>query len=233
MSDLHIDSAFDKRGEAQPIESQFKKNSLQSQNLSDSINAPTFSRLMSGTKSAQKRCWRGSQPNVLQTGNVFWLKLTDLDVPDPRTTRVPDGVYPMFRTAILSGVVACICVMAVEAADSPHAAHMTKCAKVCADCQLQCDACFHHCGTLVADGKKTHAKCMNLCVDCADCCKLCATLCGRQSDLAGPAAECCAKCCEQCAAACEKFPDDEKMTACAKSCRSCAKDCQELVKMMK
>jgi hypothetical protein len=139
----------------------------------------------------------------------------------------------MFRPAILSGVLVCISALAIAADDGTHAGHMTKCAKTCADCQLQCDACFNHCGKLVADGKKTHAKCMNLCVDCAECCKLCATLCARQSELSGPAAECCAKCCEQCAAACEKFSDDEKMTACAKSCTNCAKECREMVKMMK
>lgn len=139
----------------------------------------------------------------------------------------------MFRSLMLSGVVACVSVLAVVAEDSPHAAMMKKCAKVCADCQLQCDGCFHHCASLVTDGKKDHAKCMNLCVDCAECCKLCATLCARQSSLCGPAAECCAKCCEECAAACEKFPDDKTMAACAKSCRDCAKECVAMAKMMK
>ncbi len=116
--------------------------------------------------------------------------------------------------------------------DSPHAAMMLKCAAVCADCQVQCDACFHYCASLVTDGKKEHAICMNLCVDCADCCKLCATLCARQSTLSGPGAEFCAKCCEDCAVACEKFPDDKQMAACAKSCRNCAKVCDEMARMM-
>src|SRR5438105_5030422 len=48
--------------------------------------------------------------------------------------------------------------------------HFMKCAKECADCQQQCDSCFHHCAKLVADGKKEHAKAMHLCVDCADLC---------------------------------------------------------------
>lgn len=122
---------------------------------------------------------------------------------------------------------------AEKAKDAPHSAHMLKCAAVCADCQIQCDACFHHCASLVSDGKKEHGKCMHLCVDCAECCKLCATLCARQSDLSVPAAECCAKCCDECAAACEKFPDDKQMVACAKSCRTCAKECRDMVKMMK
>jgi hypothetical protein len=138
----------------------------------------------------------------------------------------------MYRTMFLTGLVVCVSGL-VQADDSPHAAHMMKCAKICADCQLLCDGCFHHCGTLVGEGKKEHAKCMNLCVDCGECCKLCATLCARQSELCGPAAECCAKCCEECAAACEKSPDDKKMSECAKSCRDCAKTCRDMVKMMK
>ena len=122
---------------------------------------------------------------------------------------------------------------AETAKDNPHASMMLKCAATCADCQVVCDSCFHHCASLVGEGKKEHAKCMHLCVDCADCCTMCATLCARQSDLTAPAAECCAKCCEECAAACEKIPGDEKMAACAKSCRTCAKQCHEMVKMLK
>ena len=119
------------------------------------------------------------------------------------------------------------------AAESPHSAHMLKCAGVCADCQVTCDSCFHHCASLVGEGKKEHAKCMHLCVDCAECCKMCATLCARQSDFSAIAAECCAKCCDDCAAACEKIADDKQMAACAKSCRECAKSCRDMAKMMK
>lgn len=113
-----------------------------------------------------------------------------------------------------------------------HAEHFMKCAKVCADCQLQCDSCFKHCLTLTAEGKKEHAKAAQLCVDCAECCKTCSTLCARQSPLSRAMLECCAKCCDDCAAACEKVPDDKHMAACAKSCRSCAKECREMLKML-
>ena len=51
-----------------------------------------------------------------------------------------------------------------------------KCAKVCNDCQLQCDSCFKHCLTLLDDGKKEYAKLAQLCADCAECCKTCSTL---------------------------------------------------------
>jgi hypothetical protein len=119
----------------------------------------------------------------------------------------------------------------LDAADD-HGEHYTKCAKVCADCQVVCDSCFEHCLTLAAEGKKEHKKTAQMCSDCAECCKSCATLCARKSPLAGPMLECCAKCCEQCATACEKFPDDKHMADCAKTCRACAKQCLDLHKQL-
>jgi hypothetical protein len=92
--------------------------------------------------------------------------------------------------------------------------------------------CFKHCTTLLAEGKKDHAKTVQTCADCAECCKLSATLCARSSPYSPAACECCAKCCDDCATACEKFPDDKHMAACAKSCRDCAKSCREMIKMM-
>jgi len=121
---------------------------------------------------------------------------------------------------------------ALAAHGGQHAEHFMNCAKVCAECQLQCDSCFQHCLGMTAEGKKEHAETAQLCVDCAECCKTCATLCARNSPLAGPMLECCAVCCETCADACEKHPDDEHMAACAKSCRECAKSCQEMAKMV-
>jgi hypothetical protein len=59
----------------------------------------------------------------------------------------------------------------VRAADAQqHGDHFATCAKACADCQQQCDACFHHCATQLAAGKKEHEKTMHTCVDCAECC---------------------------------------------------------------
>jgi hypothetical protein len=111
-----------------------------------------------------------------------------------------------------------------------HAEHFKKCAKVCADCRLECDSCFKHCVTMVAGGKKEHAATVQLCADCAAVCQLCSTLCARSSPLAAHSLEACAKSCEQCGAACAKFPDDEHMARCAKVCRDCAKECREMVK---
>jgi hypothetical protein len=115
-------------------------------------------------------------------------------------------------------------------AEHEPAEHFLKCAKACADCQLQCDSCFSHCLKLLADGKKDHAKSAQLCADCPECCKSCSTLSARQSLLARPMVECCAMCCDECAAACGKFPDDGHMAACATACRECAQECRELLK---
>jgi hypothetical protein len=114
--------------------------------------------------------------------------------------------------------------------DHMHHEHFDKCAKLCADCQVACDGCFHHCAELVAKGDKDHVKTMHTCVDCAECCKLAATLSARHSPFAKAACECCAKCNDECAAACEKFKDDKHMAACAKACRDCAKACREMIK---
>jgi len=115
-------------------------------------------------------------------------------------------------------------------ADHEHAEHFKKCAKACADCQVECDACHKHCMTLLRDGKTQHAKTAQTCVDCADFCKLAASLSARQSPYANNACESCAKVCDDCGAACAKFPDDKHMAACAKACRDCAKSCREMLK---
>src|SRR5437870_861064 len=136
---------------------------------------------------------------------------------------VPDKEFPMICLTKRLGAMLAIALLAstgapVRAQDG-HAEHFMKCAKVCADCQLQCDSGFKHCLTLLADGNKKHAKAAQLCADSAECCKACSTLCARQSPLASPMLECCAKCCDDCAAECEKFPADRHMAAVAKSCR--------------
>jgi hypothetical protein len=139
----------------------------------------------------------------------------------------------MFRTILFTAVAtfaAFTLPTQVRAADHSHAGHFKECAKACADCQIVCDACFHHCAGLVADGKKEHAACMHLCVDCGECCALAAHLTARQSPLAGAACECCAKCCSECAAACAKFPDDKEMKMCAEECLKCEKACKAMLK---
>ena len=111
-----------------------------------------------------------------------------------------------------------------------HSSQFEKCAKTCADCQLACDACFHHCQSLAGKGKEQHTQTARYCVDCAECCKACASLCSRQSPLAAHMLDCCAKCCDDCAKSCETMPDDKHMAGCAKTCRECAKQCRNAAK---
>ena len=137
----------------------------------------------------------------------------------------------MRRTISLAAIAVAVLAFGPSArGDHEHGEHLKKCAKTCANCQLECDACFKHCIHLAGEGKKEHAKSAQYCADCAECCRACAALCARQSPLARPMLDCCAKCCDDCAASCEKFPDDKHMAQCAKVCRDCAKECREMVK---
>jgi len=121
-----------------------------------------------------------------------------------------------------------------DAAVQDHHAHFMKCAKVCADCAVECDSCYHHCADIVSTSpKKEHTKSMKLCTDCAEACRLAATLAGRHSQFAVGACDFCARCCDECASACEAVPTDKHMAECAKACRDCAKVCREMVKMVK
>ena len=57
----------------------------------------------------------------------------------------------MFRAFCLAASALAIVVVWPARAGHEHAERLLKCAKVCADCQLQCDSCFKHCLSLVAD----------------------------------------------------------------------------------
>ena len=116
-------------------------------------------------------------------------------------------------------------------ADDKDQAHeqMLKCAKACLDCQKECECGFYHCGRLVAEGKKEHAKMMMLCADCAELCSTAGKLAARSSPFAPLACEACAKSCEACAECCEKFTDEGHMKG-AKACRDCARECREMIK---
>ncbi len=75
----------------------------------------------------------------------------------------------------------------VRAGDAPPAT-FTKCAKACADCQLACDACFHHCTELTAGGAKEHAVTLQLykiMADCAKSCDSCAKACREMIEQLG------------------------------------------------
>jgi len=165
----------------------------------------------------KRAIWFQSVPGVL--GLVYLEVLEDQE---------------MMRTILLLAATLAIALSppleSVARAQQKHAEHFAKCAKVCADCQLECDACTKHCMTLTAEGKKQHAKMAQLCADCGDCCKLCSALCAREGPLSRYMLECCVKCCDDCAAGCGKFPDDRRMAACAKLCQDCAKECRAMIK---
>jgi hypothetical protein len=137
------------------------------------------------------------------------------------------GLLPGFLAVFL------LSAPAVRGQDHPHSEHMMKCARICADCQLECDSCFAHCKALLAEGRKEHAKTLQTCIDCSECCSVAAKLTARGSPFAVYACDACAKCCDDCAAACEKFPDDQHMKKCATSCRACSKACKEMIEHLK
>lgn len=121
-------------------------------------------------------------------------------------------------------------VQADNKAAKDHTDMFADCAKVCAECQVACDANFHHCFMLLESGKKDHAKAAHLSVDCAEFCSLSAKLTARQSELSGPACEACAKACDACAMECGKFSAMPVMKSCVDSCKKCAASCREMVK---
>lgn len=139
----------------------------------------------------------------------------------------------MFRVFLVAGLLVAATVQIGTSAraddEDKYHEHLMKCAKACADCQVQCDFCFQHCAELVAKGNKDHVATMETCLGCAEWCKLAAALTARRSPFATDACEGCLKCAEICAKACEKFPDDKHMAECAKSCRECVKACKEML----
>jgi hypothetical protein len=110
-----------------------------------------------------------------------------------------------------------------------HSAHFDECAKACTECQVVCQSCFSHCGTLVSKGETQHQSTMRYCVDCGDICAIAANISARRGPLAATICEACAQACEQCAKVCERFSNDEHMKRCAEECRQCAKACREMV----
>ncbi len=135
--------------------------------------------------------------------------------------------------AAVVGITALYEIQAKAQQPDAHHEHFAKCAKACADCQVSCDSCFHHCAALVAKGKKEHVKTMLSCVDCADYCALAGKLSARHSAYSATACDGCAKACDDCAKECEKFKDDKHMADCAKSCRDCAKACRTMIGHLK
>jgi hypothetical protein len=105
-----------------------------------------------------------------------------------------------------------------------------KCAAACSDCQRQCDACGHHCATLLAEGKKDHMASLQSCMDCADFCSAAAQIVARQGVFANLICQGCAEACKRCGMECEKHASHDKIMArCAEACRACEKACRAMI----
>jgi hypothetical protein len=113
-----------------------------------------------------------------------------------------------------------------------HNPMMQECAKVCSDCQRECDTCATHCAHMLHEGRKAHLTTLMTCQDCATVCSAAAQIVARGGPHSVLICECCTKACDLCGTACEKFPDDEHMKACAEECRKCEKVCKAMVKHM-
>jgi hypothetical protein len=106
-----------------------------------------------------------------------------------------------------------------------------ECLEACSDCAKTCEMTFHHCLTLVADGKKEHAKPLQYAADCAGFCALSACNIAKQSPLMAFSCEACADACKATFAVVSKFDSDE-MKAAAKELARCEKSCRAMVEAM-
>jgi len=105
------------------------------------------------------------------------------------------------------------------------------CLKACSDCAKSCDETFHHCVMMVGEGKKEHAKSVQLLSDCAGFCALSACMIAKHSPLMVHSCEACADACKATAAEVGKF-DMPEMKAAAKALMACEKSCREMVAAM-
>jgi len=137
--------------------------------------------------------------------------------------------------AVLGATAAGLAAVTTGTARAQHAGGLDKvhqeCLDACSDCAKICDITFHHCATLVAEGKKDHAHSMHMAADCAEFCRLSATMVARHSPLMVHSCQACAEACKACAAACAKF-DSKEMKACAEECKKCEASCRDMVKAM-
>jgi hypothetical protein len=116
--------------------------------------------------------------------------------------------------------------------DPRHAQMLKECAEACGHCEAACNAAFHHCLSLAAEGKTPHAKMAQMTVDCAAFCSLSATMIARHSPLMVESCRACAEACRRCADECGSTDTDEMMKACITSCRRCEESCRNMVRAM-
>ncbi len=117
-----------------------------------------------------------------------------------------------------------------------HAHHHDKthedCLKACGDCAKACDETFHHCVMMVGEGKKEHAKSVQLLSDCAGFCALSACMIAKHSPLMMHSCMACAEACKETAAEVGKF-DSDAMKDAVKMLNRCEESCRNMVKAMK
>jgi len=112
----------------------------------------------------------------------------------------------------------------------PHSAMFDKCAKICSDCQRECEACATYCGKLLAKGAEHHFDTLMSCRDCADLCSAAASLTARQGPFSDLVCRACAEACARCAGQCEQHGrGDAVMTRCAEECRTCEAACRDML----
>ncbi len=120
-------------------------------------------------------------------------------------------------------------------ADEGHAGKLDathkECLEACAECSLACDMTFHHCLMLVAEGKKEHAKPLEMVASCAGFCALSACNIAKHSPLMAHSCEACGEACKDTLAVVSKF-DSPEMKAAAKALERCEKSCQAMVAAM-
>jgi len=104
-----------------------------------------------------------------------------------------------------------------------------KCATACSDCQRACDACSHHCGTMLAEGKKEHLTTLQTCQDCASVCAAASCVVARHGPFSDTLCKACAEACNRCGKECDKFPHDPMMKKCADQCKACEKACRDML----
>jgi hypothetical protein len=106
------------------------------------------------------------------------------------------------------------------------------CLKACSHCAKTCDMTFHHCLVQVAEGKKEHAKALQLLESCAGFCGLSACMIAKLSPLMAHSCHACAEACKTTAAEVGKF-DSAPMKAAAKALRECEQSCRTMVASMR
>jgi predicted xylose isomerase-like sugar epimerase len=116
--------------------------------------------------------------------------------------------------------------------DHKHAEMLKECAEACGHCAATCNAMFHHCLRLAAEGKAHHAKMAQYVIDCGAFCTLSAAMISRHSPLMAESCRACAEACRACAEVCNTADADEMTKKCVESCRRCEQSCRNMVKAM-